>query len=145
MVYAWWILAHEDEVAPARSFDDVLPLIERSLEQGDYGSGGWGREEISSLSRLLLGGRERGLVPSAYSLEDGSPFHRMDERLRDEVASSDDERLLNTANPWSDEEPWRGTGVNPFDLAGNLLRFADFCRRAKSEGKVLFVLLENEE
>lgn len=137
-MYTYFLIAHPDEIAQLRNEGDVLTLIEKLQTQL---GGFYSRERIEYLSSVFLQ-EELISLNTAEKLEDGSPFFQIDWKLVRHIAGAEQNDLLDASIPW-DVGAWQDTEVNPMDLAGFLLKFAELCRASIDNGKnVYFVIVE---
>jgi hypothetical protein len=140
-MYTYFIVANEFEIARMKSHDDVLTHVEQSEPML---GGNVSLEAIASLSKLFLQGEAREPVPTQYSWPNGSRFYIVDAELCEKMASATHESLLDASVSWSEDEPWKHSGVNRMDLAGFILDMAALCKQAAAE-MCLFILLAHED
>ncbi len=136
-MFAYFVLANEDEIAQAYSLDQVFNLIERT---DPMVGGGISLEALGSLSKLF-GGQDAPAETTIYALNDGSRFYELNADFCSNVASSTHEELLDKGALWAKQPPWIMTDINRMDLAGFMLELAALCRQTKPGAKTIYLLV----
>ena len=138
-MYAYLVLASENEIARMNRLDEVLSYIERIEPM----VGGFSLEAFAALPAVFPDAGAEPLYLTEHRLSDRSPFYAFDRKFCLALARAQEQDLLNGAVLWSDSTAWNNTEVNEMDLAGTILDVAELCKRAEADQN-LFVLVSHE-
>ena len=132
-MFTYFLTDAPDAIGRIKSEDDVLTHVEKHKSQI---GGVFSRERIDYLGQIFLGNE----LPSSLTgdkFTDGSAFYQLDHDLAIFIAEADQDELENASARWADEA-WKGTDINPFDLAGFLLEISELSRVALAKGNEIY-------
>ena len=135
-----FLIYKPSEIENLKSLDDVLELLDTENIIDGIGPH---PEKVAVLASILTGGEGRVPQPIEHRISDTSSLCLISPNFTEAVANTSQERLMQAASSWADSESWKDTHVNPFDLAGFLVGLNVLCRKARGEGKQLYLLLSN--
>ena len=132
-MFTYFLTETPDALMRIKSEDDVLAHIEKNKPQL---GGIFSREQIDHLGQIFLGKASLS-SPTGDRLIDGSAFYQLDQDLTVFVAKAEQSELLDASTRWADEV-WKGTDINPIDLAGFLLEISELSKVALSKGNEIY-------
>jgi hypothetical protein len=138
-MFTYFLTAARDALGKIKSEDDLLTHVEKNKPQI---GGRFSRERIDYLGQIFLGNELRS-APTGDTLTNGSALYQLDHDLAIFIGRADQGELENASARWADEA-WKGTEINPFDLAGFLLEISELSKVAVSQGNEIYFVSVSE-